>query len=319
MMSTDSTEHEARAAAALTSLPEPPAEIGRLVTAMVTPFTATGEVDLAGAEKLADHLVESGSDGVLVHGTTGEAPTLRDEEPWELLRAVRSAVGDRAKVMCGTGSNDTAHAVASTIRAAEEGADSVLVVTPYYNRPDQRGLVAHFEAVAAATELPVVLYDIPGRTGREIAVPTLVQLAGTENVVGVKDATHDLGKAADVSYATAGAPGGFSLWSGADEVNLPLLSVGAVGAISVAAHLVGPEIAAMIAAFPQDPARARELQLRCQSLHRALFREPSPAPLKAALKARGLPSGPVRPPLANASEEVADGVLEALSVVEAAR
>jgi 4-hydroxy-tetrahydrodipicolinate synthase len=302
-----------------TADPAGTAAIGRVVTAMVTPFTAEGDLDLDGARRLATHLIDHGTETLLVNGTTGESPTLHGDEPWELLAAVREAVDDRATVMVGTGYNDTAKTVAATERAGAEGADAVLVVTPYYNRPDQRGLEAHFRAAATATDLPVLLYDIPARTGREIATSTLIELAGIENVVGVKDATADCGKAGDVLRATRDAPGGFGLWSGADEVNLPLLAVGGTGVVSVSAHLVGPEIAAMIAAFPTDPARARELHLACLPVHRALFAEPSPAPLKGALAALGLPAGPVRPPLADASPEVVKSVLAALEPVEAAR
>lgn len=299
--------------------PTPPAPIGRVVTAMITPFTEARELDLDGAAVLAEHLVNSGTDTILVHGTTGESPTLQGDEKWQVLRAVKDSVGDRASVMVGTGSNDTAHTIESTEQAAAAGADAVLLVTPYYNRPDQRGLLAHFRAAAAATELPVVLYDIPSRTARLIELETHIALAEVENIVGVKDATADLGRAGDLLRLTAGAPGGYAMWSGADEVNLPLLSVGAVGVVSVSSHLVGPEIAAMIAAFPTDPARARELHLACLPVHRALFREPSPAPLKGALAALGLPAGPVRPPLADASREAVEAVVAALRPIQEQR
>ena len=314
---TGPTATTARGVAA--DLPAPPPGIGRVVTAMISPFSSDGKLDLDGAATLAAHLVDSGTETVLVNGTTGESPTLHDEEPWELLAAVRDAVGRRASVMVGTGSNDTAKTVAATRRAATEGADAVLVVTPYYNRPDQRGLLRHFRDVAAASDLPMVLYDIPSRTGRAIEVPTLAELARIDTIVGVKDATTDLGKASDVDVATADAPGGFVRWSGSDEVNLPLLATGAVGVVSVAAHLVGPEIAQMIRAYPSDPARARELQLACQPVHRALFAEPSPAPLKGALAAKGLPAGPVRPPLVDASDRAVSAVLDALAPIEAGR
>lgn len=299
--------------------PQPPHGVGHVVTAMVTPFDDARDLDLDGTQRLADHLVTSGTDTVLVNGTTGESPTLHGDEPWQLLRAVREAVGGRATVMVGTGSNDTAKTVAATERATDEGADAVLVVTPYYNRPGQRGLLHHFEAAAAATNLPVVLYDVPSRTATEIAPDTLVELAGIEHVVGVKDATADLGKTAEVLHRTADAPGGFVAWCGADEVNLPMLSVGAVGVVSVSAHLCGPEIAAMIRTFPTDPARARALHLACMALHRALFAEPSPAPLKGALNALGLPGGTLRPPLVDASTDTIRAVLEALKPLEAAR
>ena len=293
--------------------------IGRVVTAMVTPFDGDAALDLDGAARLASHLLDHGTETVLVNGTTGESPTLHADEPWQLLTTVREAVGDRATVMVGTGTNDTAKTVAATERASKEGADAVLVVTPYYNRPDQRGLAAHFRSVAEATDLPVLLYDIPGRTGREIATSTLVELAGIDNIVGVKDATGDCGKAGDVLRATRDAPGGFGLWSGADEVNLPLLALGGRGVVSVSSHLVGDEIAEMIEVFATDPVRARELHLACLPVHRALFAEPSPAPLKGALTALGLPGGPVRPPLANASEAVVGAVLEALRELQAQR
>jgi 4-hydroxy-tetrahydrodipicolinate synthase len=296
----------------------PAAGVGRVVTAMITPFTADGELDLDGAQRVADHLVSTGTETVLVNGTTGESPTMRGDEGWQVLTAVREAVSERATVMCGTGNNDTYKTARFTEQATELGADSILVVTPYYNRPDQRGLLAHFAAAAAATDLPVVLYDIAVRTGREIAVDTLAELAQVENIVGVKDASHDGAKIGDVLLATAGAPGGFGVWSGADEFNLSCIATGGVGVISVASHLVGRQIAEMIDVFPTDPGRAAQLHLACLPLHRALFAEPSPAPLKAAMMAGGLPGGPVRPPLAEASREVVDAVLTALDGVGAA-
>lgn len=293
--------------------------VGRVVTAMVTPLTPDGALDLDGAAVLARHLVATGSDGLVVGGTTGESPTLREEELWELVAAVRGAVGDAARVVVGTGTNDTARTIARTVRAAEVGADAALVVTPYYNRPSQAGLRAHFRAVADATDLPLLLYDIPARTGRELAPGTLVDLAAVPTIVGVKDATGDLGKAGDTLVATRGAPGGFALWSGADEVNLPLLALGAVGVVSVSAHLAGPELAETVRVVDVDPDRARTLHLRCLPLHRALFLEPNPGPLKALLAARGLPAGPLRPPLALPEPDVVAHGLAALESVERAR
>jgi 4-hydroxy-tetrahydrodipicolinate synthase len=296
-----------------------PEVLGRTVTAMVTPFTSAGDLDLAGAADLARHLAATGSDGLVVGGTTGESPTLTDAELWDLVVAVRAAVSDGVRITVGTGTNDTRRTVARTVRAAELGADAALVVTPYYNRPSQAGLLAHFTAAAEASPLPVLLYDIPSRTGREIAIDTLVRLAAVPNVVGVKDATGDLGKACDVIAATRGAPGGFDVWSGSDEVNLPLLAAGAVGVVSVSAHVAGPEIAEMVRVHMNDPARARELHLRCMPLHRALFLEPNPGPLKAVLAARGLPAGPVRLPLVAADAAVTSRALAALDAVERLR
>jgi 4-hydroxy-tetrahydrodipicolinate synthase len=291
--------------------------IGRVVTAMVTPFAEDGSLDLDGAQRLADHLVRNGSDTILVHGTTGESPTLLGEEPWELLRAVVDAVGDRAGVMMGSGSNATATAIRSTERATALGADSLLVVTPYYNRPDQRGLVRHFTTVAEATDLPIVLYDIAVRTGREIAVPTLATLAAVPHIVGVKDASHDGAKVGDVLNATEGAPGGFDVWSGADEFNLACVATGGLGVISVAAHLVGPQLAEMIDVFSTDPRRAALLHRAVLPVHRALFVEPSPAPLKAVLTQLGLPAGSVRLPLAEATPDTVAALRAALDAVPA--
>jgi len=296
-----------------------PDALGRVITALATPFLSDGALDLAGAAVLARHVVACGSDGLVIGGTTGESPTLRDAELWDLVTAVREAVPSGVRITVGTGTNDTSRSVERTVRAAELGADAVLVVTPYYNRPSQAGLVTHFTAVAAATDRPVLLYDIPSRTGREIDVETLVTLAQVPNIVGVKDASGRADKAADVVLATRGVPGGFDVWSGADELNLPLLSVGAVGVISVAAHLAGPEIAEMVAVHETDPVRARELHLACMPLHRALFLDPNPGPLKAALRARGLPAGPVRPPLADADAAVSARVVDALAALEARR
>jgi len=296
-----------------------PDAIGRVLTALATPFLPDGGLDEPGAGVLARHVASTGSDGLVVGGTTGESPTLRDDELWRLVAAVRAAVPDGTRIVVGTGTNDTQRSVERTRRAADEGVDGVLVVTPYYNRPSQAGLVAHFTAVAAATELPVLLYDIPSRTGREIALDSMLELAHVPNIIGVKDATGDLAKAADVLHATCGVPGGFDVWSGADEVNLPLLSIGAVGVVSVAAHVAGPEVAEMVACFATDPLRARDLHLACMPLHRALFLDPNPGPLKAVLAARGLPAGPVRAPLADAGAEVRDRVVAALTVLEAQR
>lgn len=287
--------------------------LGHVVTAMATPFTTDGTLDVEGAAELATHLVDHGTDTVLVCGTTGEKPTLVDDEPLRLLDAVLEAVGDRARVMIGTGTNATAASVEATLAAEERGADAALVVTPYYNRPPQAGLVEHFRAVADATDLPVLLYDIPGRTSCELALGTLLELADVENIVGVKDATADLAKVARTLAGTADVPGGFDVYCGADEVNLPMLSVGAAGFVSVASHLIGDALAEMARCHETDPAAAREIHWRSLPLQRALFTEPNPAPLKGALERIGLPGGPVRAPLAPASASTVDAVMAALA------
>lgn len=293
--------------------------IGQLVTAMATPFTAEGELDREGAAVLTRHLIATGTTTVLVNGTTGESPTLHGEEAWQILDIVKATAGSAATVMMGVGSNDTAKTCALAKRATDAGADSILVVSPYYNKPDQRGLLRHFTAVANASPLPLVVYDIPGRTAAIIAVDTLKELSAITHIVGVKDATGDVAKALDVARATAGADGGFALWSGADEVNLPLLASGAFGVISVAAHLAGALIAEMIRVFPTDPAKALALHLACMPLHRVLFAEPSPAPLKAGLAYKGLPAGPVRAPLVDASDAVVRQMKQVLDELKASR
>ncbi len=289
---------------------------GHVTTAMATPFTESGALDLDGAQTLARHLVEHGTDTVLVAGTTGESPTLHGEETWDLLKAVKDAVGDDGKVMVGTGSNDTRHALVSTERANSIGVDGALVVTPYYNRPDAAGMLAHFRTIAAATAAPVLLYDVPSRTAREIPLEVLVELAGIENVVGVKDATGDVPKATRTLASTVGAPGGFEVYAGAEEVTLPMMVIGASGVVSVASHLAGDHIAEMCRAALTDTARAAVLHRALLPLVDALFAAPSPAPLKGALARLGLPAGPVRLPLADAPKTVVDDVLDALNAME---
>ncbi|HEX2026498.1 MAG TPA: 4-hydroxy-tetrahydrodipicolinate synthase [Nitriliruptorales bacterium] len=284
---------------------------GRVVTAMVTPFDGDGALDLDGAARLAAHLADHGTDTVLVCGTTGEGPTVPEPEQLDLLRAVRDAVGHRARVLLGTGTNDTRTSCERSERATAAGADGLLVVTPYYNKPDQRGLLRHFRAVAGSTDLPVILYDIPGRTGRQIAVDTLLELAEVDNIVAVKDAALDLEKTALVA---ARSPDGFQIYSGQDALNLPILAVGGVGFISVAAHIVGSELADMAASFDADPVKAREIHLRLMPLFQALFLDPNPAPLKAILNDLGLPAGPLRPPLATARDSTLRALQDALDL-----
>lgn len=294
--------------------PAGPPRFGHVLTAMASPFTEDLALDLDGAQRLANHLVDHGSDGVVVCGTTGESPTLSNAESRELLRAVLDAVGDRAHVIAGTGKNDTAATVAASRAAEEDGAHGLLVVTPYYNKPSQRGLVRHFTEVASATSLPIVLYDIPGRTGREIEADTTLRLArDLPTIVGVKDASGNLAK---TSRIAAQAPEGFWIYSGDDGATLPMLAIGGVGVVSVGAHLVGAEFAEMIRAFPTDPARARAVHHRIEPLLDVLMTaDPSPGPLKAALRLLGLPGGPVRPPLADPDESVVAQVKAAMASV----
>ena len=272
---------------------------GRVLTAMVTPFDADGRLDLARAEELAAHLVDLGNDGLVVNGTTGEAPTTSDKEKSELIRAVVGAVGDRAVVVAGAGTYDTAHSVHLAREAEKAGAHGLLVVTPYYSRPPQSGLVAHFTAVADATDLPVMLYDIPPRSVIPIEVDTLRKLAEHPRIVAVKDARGDLRPGTEVMATTS-----LAYYSGDDPVNLPWLSVGAVGFVSVIGHVVADRLREMVTAFDAgDHARARELHVGMLPVMRAMARVGGAVFAKAALRLRGLDVGDPRLPLVPATPE----------------
>ncbi|MFF4218152.1 4-hydroxy-tetrahydrodipicolinate synthase [Streptomyces nondiastaticus] len=280
-----------------TSTPQTP--FGRVLTAMVTPFTADGALDLDGAQRLATHLVDAGNDGLIVNGTTGESPTTSDAEKAQLVRAVVEAVGDRAHVIAGAGTNHTHHS-AELARAAEKaGAHGLLVVTPYYNKPPQEGLVRHFTAVADATDLPVMVYDIPGRSGVAIDTETLVRLAEHPRIVANKDAKGDLSAA---SWAIARS--GLAWYSGDDMLNLPQLAVGAVGFVSVAGHFVAGDLRAMADAFQSgDNAKATAIHQKLLPVFTGLFRTQGVMTTKAALGLQGLPAGPARLPLVELTEQ----------------
>ena len=265
-----------------------PAPFGRVLTAMITPFRPDGGLDLDGVQRLASHLVDLGNAGLVVNGTTGESPTTSDDEKERLVRAVVEAVGHRAHLVAGVGSNDTRHTVESARVAEKAGAAGLLVVTPYYNRPPQSGLLAHFRAVADATALPVMLYDIPGRTGVAIATETLLRLAEHPQIVANKDAKGDLFKAQQVMSRCE-----LVYYSGDDALNLPLLAVGAVGAVSVTGHLVADRIAAMIRAYEAgDVELARELNDELVPVTEAIMtRTQGVIAVKAALEHQGRPGG----------------------------
>jgi 4-hydroxy-tetrahydrodipicolinate synthase len=277
----------------------PAAPFGRLLTAMVTPMTSEGAVDYAGAARLADHLVtQMRNDGLVISGTTGESPTTSDAEKDRLLRTVIEAVGDRATVVAGVGTNDTAHTCELARQAERAGADALLVVTPYYNKPPQNGLVAHFSKVADSTGLPVMLYDIPGRTGVPIATESLLQLAQHPRIVAVKDAKADFGAASLVMAATD-----LAFYSGDDMVNLPWLSLGAGGFVSVVAHVVGDRLHEMIDAYlAGDVATALRYHRELLPIYTGIMtRTQGVIAVKAALALLGLPGGSVRPPLPDAT------------------
>lgn len=279
---------------------DPARPFGRVLTAMVTPLAEDGSIDLAGAQELAAHLVDrQAHDGLVVLGTTGEAPTMSDGEAHAVLEAVIDAVGDRATVVAGVGTNDTAHSAERALAAERLGADGLLVVTPYYNKPPQAGLLRHFTTVADSTDLPVMLYDIPPRSVVPIEVETLVRLAEHPRIVAVKDAKGDLG-----ALAWTRARTDLAYYSGEDMLNLPILAMGGVGVVSVVGHLVGPRLAELVAAVEAgDLVRARAVNDSLLPVYTGIFRTQGAILVKAALNALGLPAGPLRPPLVDATDE----------------
>lgn len=291
---------------------------GRVLTAMVTPFDDDGALDLDGARTLARHLAEHGNDGLVVAGTTGEAPVLTDDEKLALWTAVAEAV--TIPVIAGTGTNDTAHSVYLTREASRLGVAGVLVVTPYYNRPSQRGLEAHFRAVAAATDLPLMVYDIPIRTGRKVSSALLGTLAReVPNVVAVKDAA---GNPAETAVVLAHAPAGFECYSGDDALTLPLLAVGAVGVVGVATHWSATDHQEMITAFEKGDvgaARAVNARLLPSFAFETGDDAPNPVPTKAMLRVLGLPGGQCRLPMGDAPDWVEPVARQVLADLQAAR
>jgi 4-hydroxy-tetrahydrodipicolinate synthase len=281
----------------MTPMPVPP--FGRLLTAMVTPFTADGSLDLDTAASLATYLVdELGHDGLVVSGTTGESPTTSDAEKADLLRVVLEAVGDRASVLTGVGTFDTRHSVELATEAAKTGAHGLLVVTPYYSKPPQTGLLQHFRTVADATDLPVMLYDIPGRSGVALATDTLLALAEHPRVVAVKDAKSDLIATAAVTAATD-----LAYYSGEDALTLPLLSVGAVGIVGTSTHFSAVGTRAMIEAYlAGDVQRALALHRALLPIYTGVFATQGVILVKAGLALQGRPVGGLRPPLVPATE-----------------
>jgi len=277
---------------------------------MVTPFKETGELDLEGAKKLASHLVDHGSDGLVVAGTTGESPTLTHEEKLALFAAVKEAVGDKAVVIAGTGSNSTAASIELSREAEKLGVDGLMLVVPYYNRPSQEGLYRHFKAVAEATSLPIMLYNIPSRTGRNMEADITLKLAAIDNVVAVKESSGDLDQ---VTAILRNAPEGFMVYSGDDPLTLPLMSVGGYGVVSVASHVVGESMKAMVRAYVEgNTAQAAAIHRELFPIFKALFVTTNPVPVKAALNMLGLPAGPVRLPLVEATAAEKERIAQVL-------
>jgi 4-hydroxy-tetrahydrodipicolinate synthase len=292
-------------------------ELGTVITAMVTPFTEDLKVDLKRTAELTEHLIELGSDGLLVTGTTGESPALSTEEKVALWETVIKAARGRVPVMLGTGTNNTEQSIALTKKAEEVGGDAILLVTPYYNKPPQNALYAHFKAVAEATKLPVMIYNVPGRTSRNIDPPTVIRLAqDVPNIVALKEAGGNLDQVSEICRK---APPGFTVYSGDDSLTLPMLSVGAKGVVSVASHLVASQLKEMIASFAAGNwQKARDIHLKYFPLFKGLFFTTSPSPVKAAMKMTGFPVGGLRLPLlplTEKEEEYLRGILAEVGLI----
>lgn len=277
------------------------ARFGRLVTAMVTPFDEQLKVDYEKTERLIDHLLATGTEALVVSGTTGESPTLSAEEKLELFKHVVSYAKGKCHIIAGTGSNDTASSIQYTQAVEQLGVDGVMLVTPYYSRPSQEGIYQHFKALAESVKLPVMLYNVPGRTSVNMTAETTLRLAELPNVVCVKEASGNLSQMATIIEH---APEGFELYSGDDGLTLPVLAIGGVGVVSVASHVVGREMTEMIAAFFQGELKqAAALHRKLLPVFEGLFAYPSPGPTKAALEKLGVAAGGMRLPLVELTEQ----------------
>jgi 4-hydroxy-tetrahydrodipicolinate synthase len=274
---------------------------GQVLTAMVTPFDQNGEVDFNATRKLVDYLIDNGTDGIVVAGTTGESPTLTTDEKIALFKVVVDAVKGRVPVIAGTGSNNTRASISLTKRAEEAGVDGIMLVAPYYNKPSQEGMYQHFKAIAESTPLPIMLYNIPGRSVVNISVETVVRLSQIENIVAVKEASGNLDAMAEI---ISQAPSDFTLYSGDDGLTLPVLAIGGAGVVSVASHVIGNEMQEMINHFKNGQVQeAANAHRRLLPIMKALFAAPNPAPVKAALNINGVSVGGLRLPLLPLSEE----------------
>ena len=291
-------------------------EFGRLMTAMITPFNEKGEVDYKEAIKVAEFLVETGTDTIVLAGTTGESPTLTHEEEFTLFKTIRDAVGSRVKLMAGTGSNCTRTAIASTKEAEKLGLDASLQVVPYYNRPSQEGLYQHFKAIAESVKFPILLYNIPGRTGRNMEPETIARLAEIPNIIGIKEAAGSVEQVAKIRQLT---PPDFLIYSGDDGLTLAFMKEGAYGVVSVASHCVGRQIKDMMTLFAAgNQKEAYQIEDNLNPIFKVLFINSNPAPLKYALHAMGFKVGIPRLPLVevtpNEKDQIA-AVLQALEIV----
>lgn len=274
---------------------------GRVSTAMITPFDAKGHIDFPKTTQIVNHLIANGTDSLVVAGTTGESPTLSKQEKIALFKHVVKVVEKRVPIIAGTGGNNTYDSIEMTKEAERAGVDAVMVVGPYYNKPNQEGLYQHVKAVADATSLPVMIYNIPGRSAVNIEPETIIRLSAVENIVAVKEASGNLN---NITKIIAGTPSDFYVYSGDDSLTLPLLSVGGTGVISVASHVIGPEMQAMVAAFLEgDIVKAAQMHQELLPVMTALFAAPNPVPVKTALQLKGIDVGSVRLPLVPLTEE----------------
>lgn len=292
-------------------------DFGTIVTAMITPFKTDGSIDYQLAAKLADHLVNNGTDTLVVCGTTGESPTLSWDEEYQLFVEVLQTVSGKAKVIAGCGSNNTKEAIAATQKAAKIGVHGSLQVVPYYNKPPQSGLYQHFQAIAASIpDLPMMLYNVPGRTGQNLSPETVVRLAEIDNIVAIKEASGSLDQVSEIRRLT---PKEFRIYAGDDSLTLPMLAIGAHGIVSVASHLVGNQLQEMIKAFQVGKIHtATEIHLQLFPLFKALFLTTNPIPVKEALKLQGWEVGSTRLPLCAVDEDVLkklESVMEKLNLI----
>lgn len=289
---------------------------GRLLTAMATPFDEEGSLDQSGVTRLAEHLIATGTETIVVSGTTGESPTLSARERARLIELVQDVTRGRAKVLAGVGTNSTSDTLQGAHAAVDAGADGIMVVTPYYNKPPQESLYQHFLAVARAVDTPILIYNVPGRTGCNMLPATVVRLSECSSFLGIKEASGNLDQVSEIIRAVRKD---FVLYSGDDSLTLPMLAVGAEGVVSVASHIIGEEIAEMIHAhLAGEYARAQALHAKLFPLFKALFCTSSPIPLKWALTRVGLPGGTLRPPLYSislAEAEIVEGALRAVGKV----
>jgi 4-hydroxy-tetrahydrodipicolinate synthase len=273
---------------------------GYVLTAMVTPFKSDGSVDYKRAAELANYLADNGSDGIVVHGTTGESPTLTHEEEYEMYKTVKKAVGGRVKVIAGTGSNSTAETLEATKHAEKIGVDGVMIVVPYYNKPSQEGQYQHYKTVAESTKLPIIIYNIQGRTGVNMTADTVARLAKIKNIVAIKEASGNMDQVSEIRAKT---PKEFMIFSGDDDKTLEIMKRGGVGVISVASHLVGKEIKKMCELFHAGKAdEAKMINDRLAPLFKVIFITVNPTPIKAALNMIGQPVGGLRLPLIEAND-----------------